>query len=303
MRWNGHEKEGKHKPMISVSEHERILKILDSHNHYACRKRKHNFLLHGFIFCNMCGGRYTAEKHRSGKVSYYHCDFKGKRGKDKPHSNIGQNVTMESLEKQVEEEFKKVQFSDDFVSKVITSMKKRYNRWKEEFNDVKLELYNRKLAIEQKRDAAEEKLLEGTLPNDDYTRIRKKLEYEGNAIQDKLDELEHQRAFDMNIIEEVLKVSRDIYAAYKKAPRDLKRLYLSLFWQKFFVQDKKIVKATPTPLIAELLKEKNVMVRSDWLPRPSLTILLQDEDYLDKIKRTLYEIKKLLNSESELLAA
>jgi len=116
MRWNGQEKIGRHKPMITIEEHERILQAIDTHNFSACRRRKHDFLLRGFVFCNMCGGRYTAEKHPAKKnIAYYHCAFNGKRGKERLHTNRDQNVEVKELERQVEEGFKKIQFSDDFI--------------------------------------------------------------------------------------------------------------------------------------------------------------------------------------------
>jgi len=123
MRWNGQEKVGRHKPMITLEEHERILQIMDTHNFSACRRRKHDFLLRGFVFCNICGGRYTAEKHPAkNNIAYYHCAFNGKRGKERLHTNRDQNVEVKELERQVEEEFKKIQFSDDFIGLVIRKL-------------------------------------------------------------------------------------------------------------------------------------------------------------------------------------
>jgi hypothetical protein len=34
MRWNGQEKVGRHEPMITLEEHERILQIMDTHNFF-----------------------------------------------------------------------------------------------------------------------------------------------------------------------------------------------------------------------------------------------------------------------------
>jgi len=98
MKWNGQVKKGKHPAMITQNEHQRILQIMAAHNLHACRRRKHSFLLRGFIFCNICGQRYTAEKHPKKNAEYYHCSANSRK-----HSNRGQNVKVTDLEKQVEE--------------------------------------------------------------------------------------------------------------------------------------------------------------------------------------------------------
>jgi len=296
MRWNGQERKGKHKAMISLREHKRILEIMDAHNFHACRRRKHRFLLIGFAFCNICGGRYTAEKHPLKKIAYYHCAFKGKRGKEKPHTNKGQNVEVKVLERQVEEKFREIQFSDDFISLVVEKVRKIYKDQKENLEDRKKELLNQKLAVERKRDIAEEKLLDGVISDEDFVRIKQKLNQEFAQIQNQLDEIESQHSFDIEVIEEVLKLTRNIYKAYKTAPYELKRQYLSLFWEKFLVQDKKIIKAIPTALVQALIKERKVIIRGNLLPDPKFLITLRDQEYMAMIKEKLIEIKRFHKS-------
>jgi len=122
MRWNGKEKMGKHPPMITLGEHKRVLDIMNSHNNYACRRRKHNFLLRGFAFCNICGQRYVGEKHLGKHKEYYHCGSKRK------HNNHGQNVQVSVLEKQVEECFKTIQFSKEFIDLVLEKLRDLYQQ-------------------------------------------------------------------------------------------------------------------------------------------------------------------------------
>lgn len=91
MRWKNQEKIGKHTPMINLTEHHKILSIMESHNQHASRRRKHNFLLRGFIFCDICGQKYVGEKNRIGKkIDYYHCSAESRK-----HSNLGQNIKVD----------------------------------------------------------------------------------------------------------------------------------------------------------------------------------------------------------------
>ena len=168
MRWNNQEKKGKHLPMITLKEHKRILQIMNSHNQHACRRRKYNFLLRGFVFCNICKQRYTAEKHIAKNKEYYHCASR------KKHSNQGQNIEVKELEGQIEKKFKAIQFSPKFINLVIKKVKAIYTQKNKEVNKEKQALYNKKNAIENQRDVAEKKLFKGIISDEDFIRIRDK---------------------------------------------------------------------------------------------------------------------------------
>ena len=263
MRWNEQEKTGKHEPMITPEEHKQILTIMDSHNQHASRRRKHNFLLRGFVFCDICGGRYTAEKHRTRKNSdYYHCSVISVK-----HSNQGQNIEVKELEKQIEKRFKDIQFSKEFTNLVVQKVKKFYEKGKTEKEQERRTLLNKKMALERKRAVAEEKLIADTLSDEDFMRIRDRYREKINNIHSQIEELETKGDIDTDTIREVLALSRNIYRAYKKAPDQIKRLYLAFFWDGFRAKDKKIVKAEPTELIKTLLKERQVIITRNWLPR------------------------------------
>lgn len=261
MRWNSQEKPGNHKPMITLDEHKQILGIMNAHNQHACRRRKHNFLLRGFVFCGICGQRYTAEKHRIGKnPDYYHCSVRNKN-----HSNQGQNIETQELEKQIEEYFKKIQFSKEFINLVIQKVKKFYEERKAEKEKEKRILLNKKMMIERKREIAEEKLIAGTIADEDFVRIRNRFKEDLVTIQSQIDEIETKRDIDTDTIREVLMLARNIYEAYKKAPYEIKRMYLALFWDGFWAKDKKIVKAKPTKLIENLIKDRQIIITSNLL--------------------------------------
>jgi len=290
MRWHGQEHKGKHKPMITLEEHRRILEILEGHNLHACRRRRHRFLLTGFLFCGLCGARYTAEVHPLKHIAYYHCAFQGRRGKERPHTNRGQNVEVYALERQVERRIRSIQFSPDFVERVVTKVRALHEEQRAGQEERRRKLWNQKLALERKRAIAEDKLLEGTLSSEDFRRVRERLDGELATIQGQLDEVEGQRAYDMQVIEGVLNLARDIHRAYQAAPYELKRQYLALFWERFVAKDRGIVRAVPTPLIGALLKERRVIIRGNWLPSPKLIITMKNHEYLAHIRQNLLSL-------------
>ncbi|MCA9730921.1 MAG: recombinase family protein [Deferribacteres bacterium] len=282
MRWKQQERTGKHKPMISVQDHKHILSIMSSHNLQACRRRKHLFILRGFTFCNICGQRYTAEHHKKKKKSYYHCSTM------QGHSNRGQNILVQELEREVEKEFKNIQFNQDFINRLTAKVRKIYKEQTDTIAAEKRALNNQKVAIEKKRGVVEIKLLDNVISDQVFKRMHSKLNAELEQIQNKLFDLDAQRQIDIDVIEGVLKLTRNIYKAYKDAPYDLKRQYLGLFWEKFLIQDKEIVEAIPTKYVAALLEKKQVIIRGvkSTLPLDNITLenLLEDWEYFAELR-------------------
>lgn len=261
MEWNGQKKIGNHQPMITEDEHKQILTIMAAHNQHACRRRVHNFLLRGFAFCGICNQRYTAERHRKEKfIDYYHCAAKVKK-----HSNEGQNIEIGKLEKMVEEKFKGIQFSQRFIDLIVRSIKKFHKNKTAEGNKNKLALLNRKIGLERKREVAESKLIAGTLTDNGFLRVRDKLEAEIASVQKQIYGLEHKHNIDIDVVRQVLALTRNIGESYKKASPEVKRLYLSLFWEGFWVKDKQIIEAKPTKLMENLVEEKSVIISATGL--------------------------------------
>ncbi|MDD3926879.1 MAG: recombinase family protein [bacterium] len=283
MRWNGQERQGKHKPMVTMQEHKRILQIMDTHNLHACRRRKHSFLLRGFVYCNQCGQRYTAETHPKKKVAYYHCS-------SRQHSNRKQHIEISVLERDVEECFKGLQFSKSFSNLLVDKLRMVYLEERENIDVKKQILYNQKKAIEIKRNKAEEKLLDGVISDDDFKRLRARFMKELSSIQEHIDDLDNQKELDLDSVYEILKLSRNIYLAYKGASYEVKRQYLALFWDKFLVENQKIVRAIPTDLIQSLHDTQKVIITMDWWPIPTLIQLLRNQEYMTTIKSQLSEI-------------
>ena len=287
MAWNGQRHMGRHEPIITLAEHQRIVQIIDAHNLHACRRRKHGFLLRGFVYCNICGHRYTAETHPAKHKSYYRCATR------REHSNLRQNVEVDVLERQVDEQFKTIQFSPKFIAAVTKRLQQLHATHKSTAQERKQVFSNQQKAIEQKRDKAEEKLLAGILSDDAFVRLRKGFTEQLQQIQEQIATLDSQRECDIDVVRQILSLLRNIYQTYKKAPDALKRLYLGIFWEQFLVQDKEIVKAVPTELIRVLQQEREVLLSSKKRASPPLIRTLQNVPYLKSLRERLLTIEAL----------
>lgn len=265
MRWRGMSRKGIHQPLIDEKLFKRCQAIMGDHNHHVSRRRKFNFVLRAFAFCAECGQRYTAEFHPKKKIAYYHCNrtLKEKKCRSK-------YVNSKYLEKQVEEKFDEIQFSEEFVGRIMDRLKSAYKSRRTDLTRERQRLAGFKKAVEQKLEAAEEKLIEEVLSDDAFTRAKNRYRQQIDNFEQEIYELERVSNLNMDVIQEALAVIRNIGKAYRKAPTDLKRLYLGLFWDKFMVSEKQIVEARKSPLVIGLEEAGSIERKTANIPAAKL---------------------------------
>lgn len=112
IRWNGKLYPGKHNPIISISEFDRIQELLGRPG--AARPSRHTFAYTGLMRCGECGVRITAEqkRNRHGAIyTYYHCTHR------RQDYRCRQPVVGKSdLEKQIEEFLGRVALPESLAS-------------------------------------------------------------------------------------------------------------------------------------------------------------------------------------------
>ncbi len=267
IRWHGQSKIGKHDPIIDKQLFDTCQYVLAKHRNFLVRKRTHDYLLRGFIFCNECGQRYTADSHkinskaRKDVIHYYHCPKRGRNGCTAPY------VEMDKLEQQVFNEIGSMQFSQEFIDKVVEKTRLVVEENRRTAGAVKQGIYNQKHALEIKRNKLEDNLLDGVIERSTYKRKHAEIEDKIMNLDNSIQELEAKSRIDINLIEEVLSFSRDIQATYSEAPQFLKRHYLRFFFEKMYVANKKIVRTVPTPIFLVLQANHAVINLKTLLPR------------------------------------
>lgn len=268
MSWGGLKGEGKHDRLIDDKTFNLVQEILSEKGDYGIRQRKHNFLLRGVIFCP-CGSRYTGEWHfmpklksRNGKIAYYHCSALGKRG-----GCYEKSIQLEVLEEMVKQEVAKLEFKPEFIEAVKRNIKKVYEGSINKVKLAKKAAYNRRDAVEIKREKLEEEMLKGNITGEAFKRMGTKLEAELLIIQKELLEIDKIRTIDIDIVEEVLSLTQSIVKAYDNGDIERKRAYLKFFFKEIRVKDKKIVKIIYQPVIDVLTQANRVILSTLWLPR------------------------------------
>lgn len=245
--------QGKHKPLVDGLTFNRVQEVLASKNKNACRRRKYNWLLNGFVYCYKHGFRYTAEWHLNKKIAYYHCTNK---------SGCGKYSEQVALEEAVAEKFKELEFSPEFIELVIEKARNIFVDRRKDYDRKRQGLINRRTAYESRQRVAEDKLFAGIISDEDFTRVRADIKKEVEAIGSELDALGGQQEGNIDIAQEILLLTRNIHQSYSQAPFELKKRYLGFFWEKFEVSEGIIIKSVPSSLFAELLKLEKATLKN-----------------------------------------
>ncbi len=250
---------GKHEPLIDEDTFNEVQAVLAKHNKFACRKRKYQWLLNGFVYCARHNKRYTAEWHMKKNKAYYHC----------PNQNgCGPYWEASDLESEIAEKFKDLEFSPTFVEKIIEKAKAKFFESRRTNQARRQGLINQKTALESKKRSAEDKLLANIISNDDYLKKREEINTEIDSIEERLTDISEKEEINVDIAAEILSFTKNIYQAFLKADIEVKRHYLSLFWNRFEVQDKVIIKPCPSLLFQELLKLEQIYDKSGETKNP-----------------------------------
>lgn len=114
---------GKHKPIITVDEYDRIQFLLGKKG--KARPKKHNFAYTGLIRCGECGCMITAEekdKHQKNGNTHHYVYYRcGRRKRNIKCKQKG--IRIEKLEEQVTAVLEKIDIPNDFKLWVLDSLK------------------------------------------------------------------------------------------------------------------------------------------------------------------------------------
>jgi len=255
--YKGEEYQGNHQPLTSKTVFELCQRIMERNNHNACRRRKYKWLLTGLVYCYDCTSRMYCSFNHKKKMAYYHGSYP---------MGCKEYIPLEELENQVAEEIKRIKFSDEFKQKIYEKAKELILQTRDSRNEEIQRLRNKVKALETRRNVLEDSLLDGTVDKDTFKRKHQEINYEIQGYENDIANIENQRGFDVNLASEILDLDTNLYETYQNAVFEAKKHYLSIFFEKIEVADKKIQQVTYSPLFQKLLDAEQVTVSSKRLP-------------------------------------
>ncbi|MFH1236671.1 MAG: recombinase family protein, partial [Parcubacteria group bacterium] len=182
IRFNGELFEGKHEPMVTKSEFDRVLEILSQRSRY--RPKRHTFSFTGLIRCGECGCGVTAE-HRINRYgyhyTYYHCT------KRKRQIQCAQKyVDEESLEKQIVSFLNTITITKGLRDWCVGVLKELETECKGQ-NELTLKTQQKRLnACNNEIDELLNCKIRGLISDDEYLAKRRRLQEERFRIKELL---------------------------------------------------------------------------------------------------------------------
>lgn len=285
LRYKGQLKPGIHPKLIDDVLFERCRQVLTEHGHYAIRKRvpeNHaKFFLKPFLCCAICGYQITGEGatgRNKKKYDYYRCIRP--KGDKKYHSNRGNCSDVLTIEAQIETLFSMFILGDSIIQEVLERAREILSETHGEIDAEKLRLDAQIKRLEKRRQNLETKWLDGEFIQDDsvYHRNHKIIEDEIMAAQKRIAEISQDRKDNTKLFEGLVKLARNLPDAYTKTPPEVKKMYLTVFWDYFEIAKHEVTKAVPSKAVAALINEKLITLKDNtpqtqflisriWLPR------------------------------------
>ncbi|MCC6962527.1 MAG: recombinase family protein [candidate division Zixibacteria bacterium] len=243
VKWGGISAKGTHNPIISEGLYRAVQAVMKGHGGNRSRRRRHDFLLRGYLFCGFCGRRMIGEKHPLKKAAYYRCH---KRGGCQPAART------ELVENDVSALFDLLTIDSGLINETTAALSKRLCADRKAFVEVRTALCNQKTALESRLTHIERKWLDGVLDDTDFTRLKTQLRADLDTVEHRLADHDLQNRVNVDEVREVVSFAGSIGFHYQQAPEYLKRLLLKLAWERFDVRNNEIVEAVPTPVFRTL---------------------------------------------------
>lgn len=238
---SGNWMKGKHKPMISQTDHEKILHLLGEKA--TGRPKTLEFPYRGSIFCGHCGCMVTAEikrkklKDNSIKIyTYYHCTHK------KPDIPCKQpSVEEKNLEKQIQELLSSIQLPNDFVNWALQVLKRKNQEEAETHNKI----LNKHRVNYDKCVSRIKRLIDmradGELTEDEFQERKSELQKEKLHLQTLINDSDARVDNWVKIAEQLYQFAHTAKDKFKNGSIEQKKHILNQLGSNLVLKDKKLL--------------------------------------------------------------
>jgi len=242
IEYYGTQYEGKHEPMITLEEYDRVQTILGRKG--RPRPKTHKFAFTGFIRCGECGCLYTAETKKKlikstkeiKEYTYYHCTRRTRR------VNCTQRkvIREDNLELQVEKELEKYTILPEFLNWALEGLNKKNNT---EIEDrTKVYEMQHKTLVETQKELDELTKMRYRQLIDDETFIKEKNDLQAriSQLKGKLRETEARAERWLELTERTFNFATYARKAFLMGGLELKKEILMALGKVPIIKDEKL---------------------------------------------------------------
>jgi len=239
IRYNGELHPGKHEPMVSKEEFDRVQNILGKGK--RTRPKIHAFPFRGIIHCGECGCFITAEKKSKLTKSglhyyvYYHCT------KRRPDARCSQpTIRKEELERQIRKELCKISIDESFKNLAIKYFREVYQEEAKDRKSIRRSLEKKHKQIQEQIHGLTEMRLKRLLEDEEYLEHKNKLLLERERLKEKLKDVSHSAEKQLKLTERAFTFA--CYANYwfDHGTLDQKNTILKTIGSNFILKDRKL---------------------------------------------------------------
>lgn len=236
---------GKHRPMVTIGEFERVQKLLGRPG--RPRRKSHEFAYTGMVQCGECGLSITAcnKINRYGyHYTYYHCT---KRRLDyrcrQPY------VPLDTLETQIRAFLASITLPDSIHRWATTRLERQLESSEKDRMAQRRALQLTRDALERQLDNLTGLRLRDLLSDDDFTRQRQKLEMERIRMTQELD-TQAQRSGGLEPARSVISFNNSLLVRFDEGGDREKRFLLEMVGWNLTLRDRKLFTHAKKPFRA-----------------------------------------------------
>lgn len=278
-RGSGNWYRGKHEPVITEDEYDKIQVLLGRKG--RPRPKAHMFAFRGMIRCGECGAAITAEektkKQKNGNLHhyiYYHCT------KRKDPNCSQKSIEEKELERQITKVLKKIEIPPEFYQWAMKQLKKESKREVKDRNKI---LENQRRAYKscvKKIDRLIEMRMNGEITEEEFRKKKKELLEEKVKLQELLNDTDNRVSKWVERAEAVFKFAQNAKKEFETGTMNQKKQILSSLGSNLLLKDGKlfITRKKALLLMEKAAKEvKAIHKRFEPLRKPVNTEEIEKE--------------------------
>lgn len=260
---NGEIYQGKHEPMVSPEEFDRVQVLLGRKG--KPRRKKRDFAFTGLIRCRECGSMVTAEEkvNRYGShYTYYHCT---KKRRDTRCSQPC--IRLEEVENQILQYLSHITLPDPFATWALKYLRKVSEKEMGARKDIRKSLQKALDQNQKQLDSLIQMRYRELVSDEEFLKQKRTLMREQYALREKMNHPENKTTW-IETSERLFLFANQAVKKFKEGGPEVKRLILKTIGSNLYLKDKRVLIEAKKPFV--ILEEgiKNLRTENQPLEPP-----------------------------------